>query len=64
MKKLLKFASGEEIISEGVYIHSSADLPLDELDISFLSDEEFKQLKLNPKNKEIRDKIDKRIKNK
>ena len=61
MRKLLRFTD-EEIVSEGVYIRENAEQPIEEIDISFLSDEEYKRLKKNPKDKIIQEIIDKRIK--
>ena len=61
MRKLLKFTN-EEIISEGIYIRGDAEQPLEEIDISFLSDENYVILKKNPKDKKIRVLIDKKLK--
>lgn len=59
MRKLLKFPNGKEVVSEGLYVYDNADDPVEEIDLNFLSEEDYLKLKKNIKDKKVRDFIDK-----
>ncbi|MEK6830384.1 MAG: hypothetical protein AABY15_09795 [Nanoarchaeota archaeon] len=61
IRKLLKFKNGEELLTEGIYIRENADFPEEELDLSFLKNEDYIILKKNIKDKKIRNIIDKSL---
>ncbi|HLG40297.1 MAG TPA: hypothetical protein VI461_11545 [Chitinophagaceae bacterium] len=54
MKKLLRYKNGDEYIVGGIAgIQPNGIEPVEELDLTPLSDEEFKQLRKNKKNKSL-----------
>lgn len=61
MKKLLKYKDGSEYIVGGIVSIEPNAEPMEEWDLSDLTDEEFKELRKNPKDKNLRKKM-KRIK--
>lgn len=57
-RKLLKYANGDEYIVGGIAgIFPNGIEPVEEIDLTVLSDEDFKALQDNPKNQEILDKL-------
>lgn len=62
MRTFLIFADGTSIVSGGIYIRGDAEQPLEEIDISFLSEKDYEKLVKNPKDKIIRNLIDEKVK--
>ena len=54
MRKLLRYANGDEYIVGGVAgMYPNGIDPVEELDLSLLTNEEFEQLKRNKKDKNL-----------
>ena len=60
MRKLLRFKNGDEYIIGGIAgINPNGIDPIEEYDLSVLTNEEFKKLQLNKKDKNILKKVKK-----
>jgi len=58
MRKLLRFKNGDEYIIGGIAgINPNGIDPIEEYDLSVLTNEEFKKLQLNKKDKNILKKV-------
>ena len=62
MRKLLKYANGDEYVVGGLAsIQPNGVDPIEEIDLTSLKDEEFKELRENIANKKVKNRLLKKV---